>query len=142
MSFSEAVRSVFRKWNKTDGRASRSEYWWFVLFTIIAPFAFAVVLALLGTLLGSIGGALLAGVLSIVFVVAALFVIIPTLTVSIRRLHDTNRSGWWLLLNLIPVGSLILLIFYVLDGTHGPNNYGDRPGGNQPTAMPAEAAAL
>jgi hypothetical protein len=79
----------------------------------------------------------------LVLLVASLVIFVPSLTLTIRRLHDTGRSGWWLLIALIPyLGGLILLVFMCLDGTPGPNNWGDRPGGNLPGHRPSGAPLI
>lgn len=119
MSFGEAVRTCFRKYATFTGRAGRSEYWWWVLFYVLVIFAVGLV--------GSPGDAAsdgLYGLLGIVWL--ALF--IPTLAVFVRRLHDTNRSGWWWFIGLIPfVGSIVLLVFVLEAGSPGPNKYGPPP---------------
>jgi uncharacterized membrane protein YhaH (DUF805 family) len=132
MDFQEAVQSGFRRWNRTDGRSSRSEYWWWVLFYVLALFG----AALVADVLGGIGrGA--AEVWLVVLLCGFILLLVPTLTLSVRRLHDTNRSGLWLLLNFVPyIGGLILLVLYCLDGSPGPNHYGERPGGNLPGYRP------
>ena len=136
MSFQEAVQSGFRRWNQTDGRASRSEYWWWTLFYVLVLFGAGVVLGILGY-----AGRAAASVGVLVSAVAFLLLIVPSLTVGIRRLHDTDRSGWWLLLGLVPyIGGLILLIIFCLDGSPGPNRFGDRPGGNLSSAPGAPTA--
>ena len=67
-----------------------------------------------------------------------LAILIPSIAVAIRRLHDTNRSGWWLLIALIPfIGALVLLVFYVLPGTVGPNKFGEDPKGVEAAAVAA-----
>ena len=100
-----------------SGRASRKEYWMFNLFNIIASF----VVILLDSLLG------LNCVLSLIYTLA---ILLPSYAVIIRRLHDTGKSGWWLLLMFIPfVGGIILLIFCLIDSTPGPNQYGENPKG-------------
>jgi uncharacterized membrane protein YhaH (DUF805 family) len=119
-----------KKYADFKGRARRSEYWLFALFIIIVE---VILIAGLGGA-GSMGmagggeptGALgIGGILLIVFVLA---IIVPSLAVSFRRLHDTNRSAWWLLINFLPVvGPFVLLFFMVLDGTHGPNRFGPDP---------------
>ena len=103
---------VFERYAQFEGRAGRAEYWWFVL----ANFLISVALNILGRAADVF---LLAG-----FVVSlALFV--PALAVAIRRLHDTSRSGWWLLIVLIPfVGWIILIVFLASEGTPGSNEYG------------------
>jgi uncharacterized membrane protein YhaH (DUF805 family) len=100
-----------------SGRSQRMEYWMYALGHFIVMVAgFCLYLAdhqIGGWLLGAI---LLAG-------------LIPTLAVQVRRLHDTNRSGFWLLLYFVPFGSIVLLVFMCLDGTQGYNHYGDDPKG-------------
>jgi uncharacterized membrane protein YhaH (DUF805 family) len=106
--------AVLKKYAVFTGRARRSEFWYFVLFNIII----AVILNVLGMALGT-------------FVLGALYalaVFIPGLAVSVRRLHDTGRSGWWILLGLIPiVGAIILIIFCIEDSKPGENQYGPNP---------------
>ena len=99
-----------------SGRAPRIEYWLFGLFNIVVAFG----LGLVGELVSQGLGAALAGIYYIA-------VLIPSLAVSVRRLHDTNRSGWWLLISVIPFGGIVLLIFFLLRGTAGDNDYGPDP---------------
>lgn len=107
----EAISSVFSKYATFHGRACRSEFWWWALCNGLLA------IAIDGTI-GS-GGALLG------YYVATF---LPTLAVTVRRHHDGNRSGWWILLCLIPIiGALILLFLYISKGTHGPNIYGPDP---------------
>jgi len=102
-----------------SGRAQRAEYWMFGLFYII----FAIVLGIIESIVG-IGGEN-GGLLSGLFLLAML---IPSIAVTFRRLHDTDRSGWWLLIALVPlIGTLILLIFMVNDSHSGDNRYGPNP---------------
>ena len=108
---------VLVKYADFGGRATRSEYWWFNFFNLIVIVALAVLAG------AAIGPLVLLGY--------AIAIIVPSLAVSVRRLHDTNRNGWWLLLGLIPFGGLVLLIFYVTEGTPGPNNYGSELGMNE-----------
>jgi uncharacterized membrane protein YhaH (DUF805 family) len=106
-----------------SGRARRAEYWYFVLFNIIV----AVVLSLIDTLLGTFNFMQGVGLLSGLY---ALAVLIPTLAVTVRRLHDIDRTGWWIFINLIPlIGFIVLLVFAVTDGTPGSNRYGPNPKG-------------
>jgi uncharacterized membrane protein YhaH (DUF805 family) len=118
MGIQEAVSTCFSKYVDFQGRATRPEYWWWVLFIVVV----AVVLRLLGGLiLGMDSGA--GGLLSGLFYLATL---LPGLAVSVRRLHDTDRSGWWLLIGFIPViGTLVLIYFMVQPGTMAPNQFGD-----------------
>ena len=107
--------AVLKKYAVFDGRARRQEYWMFVLFNIIIAFG-------LGFIEGLVGGP---GVVGLLY---SLAVFIPGLAVSVRRLHDTNRSGWWLLIGLVPlVGAIVLLVFMVQDSQPGDNPYGPNP---------------
>lgn len=124
MNMITAVKTVLGKYATFDGRAPRPEYWWWILAMVI-----------LYTILGVIDGAVIAPMLGFeafqaeaaqpLSLVAALVLLLPNVALSVRRLHDTDRSGWWLLLGLVPViGSLVLLVFYLLPSTPGPNRFG------------------
>ena len=114
---------VLKKYAVFSGRARRAEYWYFVLFNIIV----AVVLSLIDTLLGTFNFMQGVGLLSGLY---ALAVLIPTLAVTVRRLHDIDRTGWWIFISLIPlIGFIVLLVFAVTDGTPGSNRYGPNPKG-------------
>ncbi len=106
---------VLERYAKFDGRASRAEFWWFVLANFLA----FVVLAILMQI---------ASIFVILYIVYGLAMLIPSIAVAIRRLHDSNKTGWFLLLGLIPfVGAIILLVFYVMPSTVGPNDFGAGP---------------
>jgi len=106
---------VLKKYAVFSGRAHRTEYWMFVLINLIISFVLYLVEAFAG------GPGVLGGLYS-------LAVLIPSLAVAARRLHDTNRSGWWLLIGLIPViGAIVLLVFMVQDSQPGENQYGPNP---------------
>ncbi len=103
------------------GRANRSEYWFFTLFNVLFSLALLFGDIAIGTFDEQSG----AGVLSSLY---GLAVLLPGLAVTTRRLHDTNKTGWYLLLGLIPcIGAIILLVFLVQEGTAGPNDYGSDP---------------
>ena len=103
------------------GRARRSAYWYFVLFNFIVSI-------LIGLSLGVIAGLLNVPALVYLAYLWSLAVFIPSLAVSVRRLHDIGRSGWWLLLSLIPlVGAIILIIWHCTDSQPGANQYGSNP---------------
>ncbi len=112
---------ALKKYTVFTGRARRKEYWFFVLFNIIVSAALSVVDYFTGTYSASYGTGLLGGLY-------ALAVLLPAIAVTIRRLHDTGRSGWWILIALIPViGGIVLLVFMVLDSQPGDNAYGPSP---------------
>lgn len=105
-----------------SGRARRSEYWFFVLFTCLI----AIVLGGLGLFVATMAGGppTLAEYLVDFF---SLLVLVPSLAVSVRRLHDIGMNGWWVLLNLVPLGGLVLLYFFCQDSQPGDNAYGPNP---------------
>jgi uncharacterized membrane protein YhaH (DUF805 family) len=110
------------------GRARRTEFWMFVLVNV----AISVVLSIIDTATGTAGVYAAAGTAAyspgILGTIYALAVLIPSIAVTVRRLHDTDRSGWWFFIQLIPiVGSIVLLVFACLEGTRGPNRFGADP---------------
>jgi uncharacterized membrane protein YhaH (DUF805 family) len=121
MSFQDAVRTCLQqKYAAFSGRARRSEYWYFVLFTVIVSFVASIIDSILGTRGSGTG---------LVGAIASLALLLPGIGVGIRRLHDTGRSGWWLLIGLIPiVGAIVLLVFFVQD-SQPDNQYGANPKG-------------
>ena len=115
--------SVLRQYAVFKGRARRKEYWFFILFNLIASLLLTVVDFMTGSLNAELGMGLLSGLY-------ALAVLIPSLAVTVRRLHDTGRTGWWLLIGLIPlIGAIVLLVFMLLDSQRGDNEYGVNPKG-------------
>ena len=122
MNFFDAVKTCFVKYTNFSGRASRSEFWLFVLFTFVVSL-------MLGFL-----DPLIAGVpfmdydevfapLSTIFTIA---IIIPSIAVNVRRLHDVNRSGWWLLIELTVIGILLILFWCCNKGDEGENRFGPK----------------
>jgi len=113
---------VLERYAKFDGRAARPEFWWFYVANIIA----AIVLVILTQI---------SSIFWVLYAVYFLAIIIPSIAVAIRRLHDSDKSGWWLLITFIPFGSIVLIVFWCLAGTPGPNKFGagpelsDRPSG-------------
>ncbi len=109
MNFQTSVQTCFKKYAEFNGRASRSEYWWFALALFIA----SIIISKLSVTLGS---------------VFSLATILPSLAVGARRLHDTDRSGWWQLLGLIPIiGWIVLIVFYAQQGPASDNRFGAPP---------------
>lgn len=105
-----------------DGRARRKEYWQFVLAYFVAYLALYVVAFILTKISGALGG-LVFGIIGL----ASLGLLIPNIAVGVRRLHDTNKSGWFLLLAFIPLANLYLLYLMIIEGDKGPNQYGEDP---------------
>jgi uncharacterized membrane protein YhaH (DUF805 family) len=104
MNFGQAISTCFSKYANFSGRASRPEFWWFMLFEIV----------LLGV----------AGMVSnMLYGIIALALILPVLSVGARRLHDIGRTGWWQLLSLTVIGSLVLLYWFVQPTAEGSNQY-------------------
>jgi uncharacterized membrane protein YhaH (DUF805 family) len=107
--------AVLKKYAQFSGRARRTEYWMFVLFNLIISMVLAFVEGLLGS----------PGVIGLLY---GLAVLLPSIAVSVRRLHDTDRSGWWLLVALVPlIGVIVLIVFAAQDSKPGDNAYGPNP---------------
>ncbi len=132
MTFQEAIKSVYTNYANFAGRAVRSEYWYWMLFYFIV----VVVLQILAAVMGSRESPSI--LVASIFAIWSLGSLIPALAVTVRRLHDTDRSGWFILLALIPlVGAIILIIWYCNAGTPGPNRFGPPP----VAALPGMASA-
>jgi uncharacterized membrane protein YhaH (DUF805 family) len=118
MGFVEAIQTVYSKYVTFSGRASRSEFWWFQLFYSIVVIGISFV----SYAVSSDGGS---GFLVLIWELGNL---LPVLAVGIRRLHDIDRSGWWVLIALIPlVGWIVLLVWDCTEGTGGDNRFGPDP---------------
>jgi uncharacterized membrane protein YhaH (DUF805 family) len=118
MDFMTAVRTCLSKYVVFSGRARRSEYWYFALFNFLVGIVTSVLDAILGTGYDNSTGGL-------VNTVGSLALLLPSLAVGVRRLHDTDRSGWWILIVLVPVvGAIVLIVFMVQDSKPGTNQYG------------------
>mgnify|MGYP000449878171 FL=1 len=120
LSFFQSIGACFKKYFTAKGRASRSEYWFFQLFFIILSAPVMVIDE------NSTNDTYL--ILLIISFVAILILFIPNICVSIRRLHDLNKTGWLVLLSLIPfIGGLILFVMLIAKGTEGKNRFGNYP---------------
>lgn len=145
MGFGEAISTCFSKYATFQGRARRSEFWFFYLFM-------AIVNGVLGGILGvalatgttgvvvdektgeitSTANASLNGFAITMIVIVSIWVLatfLPMLGVQVRRLHDANHSGWWWWINLVCFGWIVLLVFWITEGTRGPNRFGPDPKG-------------
>lgn len=117
MNMMDAVKNVFSNYAKFDGRARRSEYWYFFLFNMLVSIVISALAKVTGINAISYLGSL--------YTLAAF---IPGLAVAFRRLHDTGKSGWFLLFALIPlVGAILLIVWMAQDGKPGENQYGYNP---------------
>lgn len=116
MDFSQAVQTCIRKYAEFSGRASRPEYWWFFLFVMVVS-------VLLDTVSHTLSG------------LFCLAMLLPSIAAATRRLHDTNRSGWWQLIGLVPVlGWIVMIVFLAQKGQASANEHGPSPAEAAPAA--------
>lgn len=114
MSMQDAIASVFRNYATFNGRARRSEFWYFALFQVLV----AVATTLIDKALGG----------SIISLIGTIALFLPGLAVSVRRLHDLDKTGWWYLIAFLPIiGGLVLLFWFCGEGTNGDNRFGQDP---------------
>ena len=108
--------AVLKNYFGFSGRARRSEYWYFILFNFLITIALAIIDSFVDPQ---------QNIITVIYIIA---LIIPGLAVAFRRLHDTDRSAWWILIGLVPlVGAIILIVFYCQEGTKGDNRFGPDP---------------
>jgi len=108
MTFQESIKTCFSKYADFNGRARRSEYWWFALFIVLASLALGII----------------SDIVSGLFSIA---VFLPSIAAGTRRLHDTNRSGWWQLIMLIPlIGLIVIIVFMAQEGSAESNQFGEK----------------
>jgi uncharacterized membrane protein YhaH (DUF805 family) len=106
---------VLKKYAVFTGRAGRTEYWMFFLFNLIIVVAIGIVERILG-------------IHALLEIIYGLAVVIPGIAVGVRRMHDTDRTGWWLLIGLVPViGAIVVIVLLAMAGTQGDNQYGSPP---------------
>jgi len=131
MNFTEAVKSCLGKYTTFSGRAARSEFWFFWLFSMIVAVVAMIIDSVLGTtftMTDPTTGAPVDVGYGYIYLIAMLALFLPSLAVGIRRLHDTNRSGWWYLIVFLPlIGVILLIVWFCSKGTEGENNYGHDP---------------
>ena len=125
MHIANSVKSSFSKYAIFNGRASRSEYWWYTLFLVAGYLVAIIADNLLGTTFTVLGESAGYGYLYLIFMLANT---IPSFSILVRRLHDNGKSGWWYWIVVVPlVGAILLLVWLCQEGTEGPNRYGDDP---------------
>ena len=121
MTFGQAISSGFQNYVNFQGRAQRSAYWWWVLFAFIVGFVLGFIRGLLGLTSGP------GMMIMMVTVVFQLAILLPSIGLAVRRLHDTGRSGWWVLISITIIGIIPLIIWYCTPGQPGENKYGRNP---------------
>lgn len=126
--------AVLKKYVVFSGRATRSEYWYFLLFSTIISMVLIGIDVAMGTgsaestMSSADGGMAMSANMGVLSGIYSLAVLLPSIGVAVRRLHDTDHSGWWMFIALIPlIGGIVLLIFLVKDSTPGENQYGPNP---------------
>ena len=120
MNFLEAISSGFRNYVNFSGRAIRSEFWYWTLFVFV-------LVGVLGIIDQRLNPGVSMGAFSILNALVSLALFLPGLAVSIRRLHDIDRTGWWLLLGFTVIGAFVLIYWACQRGTPGPNRFGPDP---------------
>ena len=117
VSFPNAIKFGFQRYFDFSGRSTRAEFWWWLLFAAIANFIL--------TIVDNIAGMMITPTLGILGALFGLVVLIPGIAITFRRLHDINRSAWWLLLHLgFGIGSIVIFVWYCKQGDEGENKYG------------------
>lgn len=131
MTFVDAIKTGLSKYVTWKGRASRSEFWFFVLFAFLCAIVASIIDGILGTTIKTVNpmtGLEQSAGYGYVYIIVALGLFLPNLSVMVRRLHDTDRSGWWYWIALIPlVGAILLIVWFATKGTAGDNRYGPDP---------------
>ena len=132
MDFVSAIKSAYKKMFTFNGRASLSEFWWFYLYYVLVVLCSVIVFIALSIVLNDYvsrqSSELIVGITFVAMLILSIFVLFfPGLSLIVRRLHDTNKSGWLILLYLIPFAGLILFVFYLWPGDRWANPHGDDP---------------
>ncbi len=135
MTFTESIRICLRRYADFNGRASRSEFWWFFLFTVLVSLILTIPIYVFVFLLASASESgsgtgfltVLTILWSIAVVVVSILLLIPLLAAGARRLHDRGQTAWLLLLYFVPCGNIALIVLWALDGSPGNNPYGPPP---------------
>jgi uncharacterized membrane protein YhaH (DUF805 family) len=129
----------FKRYADFSGRSRRREYWSFALLNVVIVIALLILGAVMSGVTGDDNVGF--GIMGVILLVYCLAIIVPTLAAQVRRFHDQDKSGWFVLLGLIPLGGLVVLIFMFIEGTRGPNQYGPDPKADPALAQAAAAAA-
>lgn len=135
IGFGGAISRGYVGWQDFKGRANRAEFWWWYLYVVVLQLALVVVGLVVGLVVDGItgtvddtattvAGSVVSATVSVGLGLGLVSVILPTLALWFRRLHDRNLTAWWLLLFLVPFGSIVLLVFFLQRGSQGDNRYG------------------
>ena len=130
MSFIEAVKSYFLKWNDFKTRSCRSEYWWATLFIFFASYLVSFMTGYFIGVTFAFAGFSEDAIITLVGIatlIIQVFIIIASTALVVRRLHDVDKSGWWYLLIFTIVGAIPLLIWFCRKGSDGRNRFGEDP---------------
>lgn len=122
MTFIDSIKSCLDKYATFRGRAPRSEYWWFWTFYVLTEFVTMIVFGFIGYLCGDVAGMMIAGYIGAFL--SSLMLFLPMLSVFVRRLHDTNHSGWWYFIAFVPLIGGIWLLVLLLTDSDEENEYG------------------
>ena len=122
MTFTDSIKSCIENYATFRGRASRSEYWWMVLFSNLFVLLMTIIFSVIGNAVGGLSGMVVATYIG--FLISWLLIFLPMLAVMVRRLHDTNHSGWWYFIGLVPFIGGIWLLVLLLTGSDDENEYG------------------
>ncbi|MDR6951769.1 uncharacterized membrane protein YhaH (DUF805 family) [Ancylobacter sp. 3268] len=126
MGFTQAISSVLGKYATFEGRAPRSEYWWWALFTILLNWVLGLAdLALFGAFSFIATGDV--HMFTPLTTLVGVLLILPSIAVGARRFHDMDRTGWWLLIGLTGIGAVVIFFWFMFKGTEGPNRFGPDP---------------
>lgn len=138
MNLGQAIGHNFRNYATFSGRAQRSQYWWWVLATWVGSLVITVIDSIaFGTVTRGAGSFSAQTDFAPLTIIFSLGIILPTLAVAVRRLHDIDSSGWWLLIGLIPlVGTILLIVWFATKGTMGDNRFGADPLDDEAGAAP------
>ena len=139
MGFVEASKSYLVKWLNFEERTSRSEYWWGYLFSVIFSFSIGFIISFVAAVIGFDDGSTSMGqlqlpVMGLLQLPLTLFLVIAGLSLSVRRLHDIDRTGWWFLIIFTIIGIFVLIYWACKKGDEGENRFGADPLGSEPAA--------
>ena len=142
-----SMTAALRRYADFEGRSSRTEYWMFILFQLVLMIGAGLIFSVMTTItvLADPDGhnaltGIVSGLFGLIILAGMLYLFVPSLAVTVRRLHDTGNSGWLMLLQLVPLGGFVIFVFTVLESSPGSNRYGRNP--HEPAAASAAATVF